>query len=326
MIIQKKILLNFVLAMCFFFTSPLFAQSNIEFQSQNCTSDLKFLDKCKPLLVNGTFYKASSDSIVFITHGSQGVDERHHRYAQHLNSHGISALVVDHWKARGVWDVQRDFVRFAKQGANAHNMVIDIQHATHHFRSLGYTKFGYLGESMGGGVGVLLTKKEWQNHFARVSNKAANKLDAIVGLYGNCNERYTYDAFLPIPMLMMTGELDANTPAKTCRDYISEWSSVRGAKMEFMELPGQHHDFDAGFKLMKSQNAENPARCVSLVDLNKITSLRTGENFPNTPDGWNTWRRSCLMKPNEIPVFYGNTGNPNTGFDQWGKFFDIHLK
>lgn len=301
------------------------AQTTIDFPSQLCTSEKGFLDTCKPLTVSGSFHQASKDAVVFITHGSQGVDERHHRYAKYLRSLGISAVVIDHWKARGVWDVQRDFVHFAKRGANSHNMVVDIQNAVQHFRGLGYKKFGYIGESMGGGVAVLLAKKEWQQHFARVSGKNPSQLDAIVGLYGNCNERYSYDGYLPTPMLMLTGELDGDTPVKTCRGYVSEWANSRGAQITFLELPGQHHDFDAGFELKKSQQAQNPSRCISQVDYQTITATLTGKTYPNTPAGWNEWRSTCLLKSSENPALYGNRGDPNTGFKEWGDFFVKHL-
>jgi len=298
-----------------------FSQTTIEFASQVCTSEKGFLDTCKPISVKGAVYEASKEIIVIVTHNSAGVDERHHRYAKHLQSLGISAVVLEHWKARGVWDAQRDFVYFAKRGANAQNMLIDVQHSIHHFRSLGYKKFGYIGESMGGGVAVLLTKKEWQHHFSRVSGKSANKLDAIVGLYGNCNERYSYDGYVSSPMLMITGELDEDTPAKTCRDYVAEWANPRGAKITFTELSGQHHDFDAGFSLQKLQNSQNPSRCVSTVNLQTITATFTGKKYPNTPAGWNDWRSSCILKAYENPARYGNTGDPNTGFNEWGSFF-----
>jgi dienelactone hydrolase len=298
------------------------AQTKVEFKSQVCVNEKSFLDACRPITVPGTDYEASKEAIVLITHGSDGVDERHHRYARHLRSMGISALVIDHWKPRGVTGVQSDFVRFARQGANAQNLVIDIFHAAAHFRGLGYSKVGYLGESMGGGVAVLLTKAEYQQHFRRVSGAAPEPLDAVVGLYGNCNERYSYDRFLPVPTLLITGELDANTPAKTCRDYVAEWVDKRGGRFTFIELPGQHHDFDAEFPLQKSHSAQNPAKCISVVDLDKITSTLTGETYPNTPVGWERWRSKCLMKPNEVNVSYGHTGDKNAGFKAWGLFFN----
>lgn len=297
------------------------AQNNVEFTSQACTSEKGFLDTCKPLLVKGALYEASKEALVIVTHNSAGVDERHHRYAKHLQSLGISAVVIDHWKARGVWDVQRDYVQFAKRGANAHNMLIDTQHGIHYFRSLGYKKFGFIGESMGGGVAVLLAKKEWQQHFSRVSGKTPNQLDAIVGLYGNCNERYSYDGYLNSLMLIIAGELDEDAPAKTCREYVAEWANPRGARITFIELPGQHHDFDAGFSLMKSQQAQNPSRCISKIDLKNITATLTGKIYPNTPAGWNEWRSTCILKAYENPARYGNTGDPNTGFKEWGRFF-----
>lgn len=297
------------------------AETLVEFTSQLCLSEKQFLDNCKPLTVKGTLYEGSKDSIVMVTHNSDGVDERHHRYGRYLQSLGISAVVIEHWKARGAWGAQNDFVGWAKRGANPHNMVIDVQHAIHHFRGLGYKKFGFIGESMGGGVAMLLNKREWQHHFSRVSGKTPNQLDAIVGLYGNCNERYSYDRYLSSPMLVVMGELDQDAPSITCRNYVTEWANPRGAQIAFVELAGQHHDFDAGFPLQKLPLSQNPSRCISTVDLKTITSTLNGKTYPNTPDGWSEWRSSCILKGYENPARYGNTGDPNTGFKEWGQFF-----
>jgi dienelactone hydrolase len=323
--LRRKFSHAIFLILCGLTLVPALAQSIVEFPSQLCLSRNQFLDDCKPLAVKGTFYEASKESIVMVTHNSDGIDERHHRYGTYLKSLGISAVVIDHWKARGVWGAQRDFVAWAKRGANSHNMVIDVQHAILYFKGLGYKKFGYLGESMGGGVAMLLNKKEWQHHFARVSGKSPSQLDSIVGLYGGCNERYSYDQFLSSPMLMVTGELDGDAPAKTCRDYIAEWANLRGAHITFLELPGQHHDFDAGYTLQKFPQSQNPSRCMSVVDQKTITGTLTGKSYPNTPDGWNEWRSNCLLKAYENPALYGNTGDPNIGFKEWGEFFLRHL-
>ena len=316
--------LKFIAFLCLTIFSA-YAQTTIAFSSQLCLSGKQFLDDCKPLNVEATLYQASKESIVIVTHNSDGVDERHHRYGKYLQSLGISAVVIEHWKSRGVWGAQRDFVGWAKRGANAHNMVIDVQHAIHHFKNLGYQKFGYIGESMGGGVALNLTKKEWQHHYSRVSGKSANQLDSIVGLYGSCNERYSYDGYTASPMLMIMGELDGDAPAKTCRDYAFEWANPRGAKITYLELPGQHHDFDAAFPLKKLQTSQNPSRCISTVDLKTITATLTGKTYPNTPDGWNEWRTICILKAYENPASYGNTGDPNTGFKEWGAFLVKHL-
>ena len=177
------------------------AQVEYKFNSLVCLSNVKFLDDCKEISVPATLYESGNkNAIVMVTHNSDGIDERHHRYAKHLLDNGISALVIDHWKARGLWGAQRNFVEFGKKGANAHNMIIDLNFAALHFRNLGYQKIGYIGESMGGGNAVLLSKREWANHFRRVSGQVAVPFDALVGLYGNCNERYSYDNFCPSPL------------------------------------------------------------------------------------------------------------------------------
>ena len=317
---MKRFVLAFII---FFFSSLTAAQDMISFPSQTCLSKTQFLDSCNPVNVTGKFYKASGDALVIVTHNSAGTDERHYRYAEHIQSLGFSALVVDHWKSRGISDAQKNFIEVGKRGGNIHNMVVDVNWAMRHFQSKGFKKFGFIGESMGGGVAMALTKEEWQSTFRRVSGQESVRLDAIVGLYGNCNERYTYDRFLNSPMLMITGDKDTNTPAKTCKDYIEEWATPRGANMRFMSLPGQYHDFDADFKLFMSPSAQNPSRCIATVDIKTIRATLTGKTYANTPDGWNVWKSDCLE--NNSTTMYGHTGDRRTGFKEWSAFFTLHL-
>ena len=310
---------------CFivFFSTLSAAQEVLSFPSQTCLSKEQFLDSCSPLTVTGKFYKATGDALVIVTHSSAGTDPRHYRYAEHIKSLGFSALVIDHWQSRGLADAQKNFVEVGKRGGNIHNMLIDVNWAMRHFQAKGYKKFGFIGESMGGGVAMALTKEEWQSTFRRVSGQEPVRLNAIVGLYGNCNERYSYDRFVSTPMLMITGDKDTNTPAKTCKDYMEDWAIPRGANMHFMSLPGQYHDFDADFKLFMSPSAQNPSRCIATVDLKTIRATLTDKTYPNTPDGWNVWKRDCLE--NNSNAMYGNTGDKQTGFKEWSAFFTRHL-
>lgn len=307
------------------FISVAQAQTDISIPTQNCLSKNRFLDTCENITVPGKLYQASNYSIVLITHNSAGVDERHHRYARHLNTLGISAVVLDHWGARGVSNAQWDFVSAARRGASAHNMVIDVYHSVAYFKDRGYTNVGYIGESMGGGVGILLSKREWQHHFRRVSGKEPVTLTAIASLYGNCNERYVYDNYLNVPLLILIGSEDQDAPAETCKSY-ADYANAKGAKYQFVELPGQHHDFDAPFALKRSSDAQNPARCVADVTYDQIRGKFNSKTYPNTPKGWEEWKNDCLIKARNNSARYGHTGDPNTGFSDWGKFFKETLQ
>lgn len=320
----KKICLFLIVA---FSVGHAVAQENVSFRSQKCLSKERFLDDCSWITVTGKLYRASStsDTLVIVTHNSAGTDPRHYRYAEHINTFGYSALVIDHWKSRGIKDAQKDFAEASTRGGNAHNMVFDVNWAMIHFKELGFNKFGFIGESMGGSVAMLLAKREWQYHFSRITGRVPVSLSAIVGLYGNCNERYSYDKYLDIPTVMITGSNDENTPAKTCKDYIEEWAKPRGAKMTFIELPDQHHDFDADFSLRSFRDAENPAKCISTVDLRLITSVATGETYPNTPAGWAAWKNVCMQPGFKSKAKYGHTGNIRTGFNEWSRFLTTHL-
>lgn len=311
------------IALLFFTSLSAWAQSDAYIPSQNCLSKARFLDSCENISLHGKLYTASTNAIVIIVHNSAGIDERHHRYARHLNTLGISAVVLDSWGARGVSNAQWGYVSAGRRGATAHNIVIDVYHTADYFKSKGYSKIGYIGESMGGGVGVLLSKREWQQHFRRVSGKEPITLNAIAALYGNCNERYVYDAYLNVDVLKITGSEDGDTPAKTCKEY-SEYANAKGANFKFVELPGQYHDFDAGWPARRA-NAENPSQCVSEVTFTTIKATKTGKEYPNTTKGWEDWKNDCIIRTVNNTARYGNTGNPNTGFDIWGPFFKEKL-
>lgn len=314
----------FVTTVLLFISALAQAQTDVSIPSQNCLSRQSFLDDCTPVTVPAKLYKTAGNSVVIVTHNSAGIDERHHRYARHLNSIGLSALVVDHWGARGLSNAQWDFIGAGRKGANAHNMVIDVYHTVAYLRQNGYSKVGYIGESMGGGVGVLLSKREWQHHFRRVSRSEPITLDAIASLYGNCNERYVYDNFLSVPLLILIGSEDGDAPAQTCKSY-SDYANSKGARYQYIELAGQHHDFDAPYPL-KRGSSQNPARCVSDVTYTHIVGKFNGKQYPNNPRGWDEWKSDCLYRGHENPARYGHTGNPNTGFTEWSNFFIQTLK
>lgn len=306
-------------------SSLAYAQTEVSIPTQNCLSKSSFLDSCENISLPGKLYKSNSDGIVIITHNAAGIDERHHRYAKHLNSLGVSAIILDHWGARGTSNAQHDFVAAARRGATAHNMVIDVYHSVAYLKANGYNKVGYIGESMGGGVGILLSKKEWQHHFRRVSKKEPIQLDAIASLYGNCNERYVYDNFLSVPLLILIGSEDADAPAATCKSY-TEYANNKGAQYQFIELPGQHHDFDAPFALQRLMWSQNPSKCQSEVSYTHINGKFNNKQYPNTPRGWEEWRSDCIIKAHSNPARYGHTGNPNTGFQEWSSFLVRTLK
>src|SRR4029079_11498702 len=73
--------------------------SNVELPSMHFISKHNNNDQCSPQQVKGKLYNPSkpTNTLVVISHGSQGVDARHKSYAEALGSMGVAALVIDHW-------------------------------------------------------------------------------------------------------------------------------------------------------------------------------------------------------------------------------------
>ena len=187
-------------------------------------------------------------------------------------------------------------------------------------------KFGYLGESSGGTAALWTRRPYLYTVYKRVWGAEATAPDATVGLYGGCFERNSADRFLPKPLLLISGELDNNTPAALCWRY-SDWINEHGGQAEFIGLPGQHHDFDAPYSVRQSSNAENPSQCASLIDsaLKKRIWEKTGETFDLTAEGYRAFQRKCLDASQGTKVVGGNTGSIRTGYTEWTAFFRKYL-
>lgn len=303
-----------------------FAQERqvLNFESRNCVNIVKFNDKCDPQTVKGTLYrpKNPTDAVVIIVHGSQGVDERHENYAKHLNSIGIAALLLDSWGSRGISKAQYDYAANDKKGARAFNQALDVLRAADLLKGLplAYKWIGHIGESMGGSAAIWLTKPYLYNEYLRLFSQQAPTIQANVAIYAGCFEKVSNDRFLSIKTFFLNAELDNDTPAVYCEKF-SDWMNSRGGIAEFQTLKGQHHDFDAPYKLTKAPKAENPSDCVSFIDGPVRVWEKTGEKFPMTADGYRDFQKKCVKSAREAPVTTGYIESPFTGFKEWGNFF-----
>jgi len=259
-------------------------------------------------------------TLITITHGSGGVDARHPLYAKRINEKGFAALVIDHWSARGIVGVHFDYLATNAKGARSFNQSLDALRAMNAFKAspLNFDQFGFVGESMGGGAALWFQKKYLYDEYRRLFGSESNVIpNAVVGLYPACEERINQMVYNKVPILIVAGELDNDTPANNCVRY-TEWNNQRhGGNIRLIVLPGQHHDFDAPYPLISSTRAQNPARCVSEVDQGVRTWDENGEKFPTTPQGYRDYQNKCVQPGSQSPVFSGHTGNPETGFQQW---------
>ena len=277
--------------------------------------------KCEPITI--PFYlrrAADSKALVMISHGSQGLDKRHSDYAKQLTDNGINAVVIGHWEARGLGKIQFDYDKARRQGGDSPNQVLDVLAVGSQLQSMpewAGTKFGQIGESMGGTTAMNLTRPYLRRAYINLYGRQPLRLSALVALYAGCTERNTIEAFLPFPILFLHGEDDDDTLATDCQKQVP-WMNGRGGQAQITVLPNQLHDFDAPYRWARWR-VENPAKCANLRDGDTFTLEINGAKYPGTADGYAQMRRDCIAMT-RTGVMSGNKGDPTTGFDKWTSF------
>lgn len=242
---------------------------------------------CNRLAGQGLLFATpGAKKVVLISHGSQGVDSRMFDYVDSLQREGFAALVIDHWKPRGIGVTHDDYLAASARGGNELNMVSDSLTAADWLRSKGYERVGSIGESQGSSAAIVLQQK-WahvliERNIRRIygSDFRARPLDAVVGLYGFCGFRHaTRDAYFPTPFLFITGEVDDETPSKYCERYVP-WMNERGGNAKIIVIPGEGHSFDAPYKRQRNVFGPHYAKCDILVDDSGVTELNSGMKMP----------------------------------------------
>lgn len=281
--------------------------------------------KCTPIQVPAYFAPASTGdhrALVIVSHGSGGLDRRHGDYARHLAANGINALVLGHWEARDLTKVHLDYNKARDKGGDAQNMAIDVLAATSQLKQMPEwkdTRLGYIGESMGGNAAFNVTRPYIERIVAETMNRPVHNLDAVVSLYPGCFDRSTQESFKPVPMLMVAAEKDTESPLAACQRHV-EHMNTRGSMIELQVLKGEHHDFDAPYRLMYSPRAQNPAKCEMISDGKTITLVQSGKQFPYTPEGLKEQRSACYTHG-----LWGGSQGTKVGYSIWTEWFKKKL-
>ena len=232
------------------------------------------------------FATPGATTVVLISHGSQGVDSRMFDYVDALAGAGFAALVIDHWKPRGISETHNDYVASSAKGANEYNMAFDSHTAAAWLRQRGYRKVGSIGESQGGASAIMIQQKfliaAVERNMRRIYGGSfeARPLDAVVGLYPYCGYRNAKrDAYASTPFLFVTGEVDDETPSRYCERHVG-WMNARGGNARIVVLPGEGHSFDAPYRRKRSMFMPYYAHCDILLDETGITELNSGQKTP----------------------------------------------
>ncbi len=184
-------------------------------------------------------------------------------------------------------------------------------------------RFGFLGESMGGSAAINVTRA----YIEKIVEDQLNlpvfgvpQVTASVALYPGCIDRNTVERFKTIPLLILQGEKDDQMNTGQCERQ-AQWMNDRGGRAKYATLPGEHHDFDAPYRLVHSPKAQNPSRCENVREGNRFTLLATAKQYAATPQGLNEMREACFTRG----LWSGNQGNAQAGYEEWAKFFTEQL-
>ena len=302
-----------------------------EFLSQNCTGFGSREFKCTDLKMMGYLFEPENswDKIVIVAHGSGGHDPRHFEYADALIKNGMAALVLDHFGPRNVTKAHKDFVGSEAKGGSSPSMASDAIWAAEALRTQysNLKSIGFMGESMGGGAALFLTKSWMYTVFDKppFTDKLQKRFsprpfNAIASLYGGCFEKVDGERFVDVPLLMLLGEKDDNTPAQLCVTH-SDWINTRGGVATAIVLPGEHHDFDAPFRKEYFPQAQNPAKCHQFLIGTEIILSHNKKSYPRTYAGQSQKTRDCLG----WGVTGGHQGNKFIGAPHWLTHFKKFL-
>lgn len=282
--------------------------------------------KCEAITIPAYLHRsADAKALVLISHGSQGLDKRHSDYARQLTDNGINAVVLGHWEARGLGKIQDNYDNARLQGGDSPNMVLDVLAVGTQLQARAEwaeTKFGHIGESMGGTTALNLTRPYLRRAFADMYGTQPLRFWALVALYAGCTERNTNEQFTPFPLLFLHGEEDDDTLASDCQKQVP-WMNGRGGKAQITILPGQVHDFDSPYRWARYR-VENPAKCANLRDGDTFTLEINGAKYPGTQEGYAKMRNDCIAMTG-TGVLSGNKGDPRTGYSVWTAFFRTGL-
>jgi dienelactone hydrolase len=295
----------------------------ISFNAHTCTGWFGSPNwKCEALTLPGYLYRAKDNkALVLISHGSQGEDVRHSRYAKQLVANGINALVIGHWEARGLSMVQQDYDGGRKKGGDGVNQTLDVLAVGSQLQAMpewADTNFGHMGESLGGTTALNLTRPWLRRIHVSLYGSQPLQFTALAALYSGCAELNVNESFLPYPILFINGTADNLTLAENCQRQVP-WMNSRGGRSEIVLLEGEYHGFDNNQRL-GNWPSENPAKCASTQSPAGFTLEATGKQYPPTTEGFAQLKKDCIRLTPRYSMA-GNRGDPKTGFKEWIEWF-----
>jgi len=175
--------------------------------------------------------------VVIVVHGSGGVDERGHLYAQSLNKVGIATLELDMWAARGLGGglSRPNHVRETLPDIYGAIQFLQTQPAVQG------DNIGLIGFSWGGVVAMLMSQE---------THTLADNLNGLVANYPVCwayNVVPGYEFTYVQPgreLLVISGEADLYDGPGDCENLLNSLPSENQAQVSLLSLPRATHGFE----------------------------------------------------------------------------------
>lgn len=168
-----------------------------------------------------------------LMHGCSGKGRNMARWREFLNAHGVAALALDSFAARGIREVCSDPTPLSidDRVSDAH-AALDWLAAR---PEVAPDKVLLMGFSHGGATALDTAGRLFRSDAARP------RFRACVAFYPSCGHLPRMRADYGLPVLILIGEADDWTPAQPCRELAAAHS---GQDMAIAVYPGAYHGFD----------------------------------------------------------------------------------
>ena len=199
-------------------------------------------------------------ALVVLLHGCGGLftesgslQTRFRDYLPALLDRGFGVLLIDSFTLRGRREICTQ--RYSERQIKSADRANDVLEALTWSRGFDQTQ----------GVPVVLIG--WSNgatsllevlHQVTVHSAWAGsgvRIDRAIAFYPGCNAVLKRDLVPPVPLLLMTGQLDNWTPEAPCR----QWARRHPAVVEHLSFEGAYHGFDGTSPLRRRLDVPNGA-------------------------------------------------------------------
>jgi dienelactone hydrolase len=196
----------------------------------------------KPVIVGGELRlpggSAEKFPLVILIHGSGGISAATDRWAQELNSVGVSAFILDAFTGRGIINTNADQSQLDSI-AMTHDAFAALGKLATHPR-IDPARIAVMGFSKGAVSAIYSSNERIRTAYGPGNAEFA----AHIGIYTPCNVTYKQDNKVGNrPVRFFHGIADDYVSIEPCRLYVKRLKEA-GADVVLTEYPDAHHAYD----------------------------------------------------------------------------------